>query len=255
MQGLPFPRILLCLVALCVGVVSWVIPMEKIAAPPDEAGPTSPFLLESTAVRGWITGPVAHVEVTQVWTNPNTTPVDGLYIFPLPENAAVTDMKLTIGQRVVQGEMRRREEARRIFEEARREGRIAGLLPAGVRRSATPGRSSPGAAGRFRPGLSGRATGRSRVSRSRGVLLSAVRVTAGSGAGACATRRRALVSSRPMVCSRRGVVRQHEAGSQGRMSDVRSSTGSHSEGNRERGVRVGPASSHPHVDDGRVLTR
>jgi Ca-activated chloride channel family protein len=102
--------------------------MARIDSPPDSAGPPVPFLLESTAVRGWITGPVAHVEVTQVWTNPNASPVDGLYIFPLPENAAVTDMKLTVGQRVVQGEMRRREEARRIFEEARREGRIAGLL-------------------------------------------------------------------------------------------------------------------------------
>jgi len=88
----------------------------------------SPFLLTATSVRGWITGPVAHVEVTQSWENPNGEPVDGLYIFPLPETAAVTDLKLVIGQRVIRGEMRRREEARRVFEAARREGRLAGLL-------------------------------------------------------------------------------------------------------------------------------
>ena len=94
----------------------------------DSSESPSPFLLTDTSVRGWITGPVAHVEVTQTWENPNAEPVDGLYIFPLPENAAVTDMSLRIGARTIQGEMRRREEARRIYEEARREGRVAGLL-------------------------------------------------------------------------------------------------------------------------------
>jgi len=88
----------------------------------------SPFLLTGTEVRGCITGPIAHVEVTQAWENPNDDPVDGLYVFPLPENAAVTDMTLRIGHRTIQGEMRRREEAHRIYEAARQEGRVAGLL-------------------------------------------------------------------------------------------------------------------------------
>ncbi|HEU5181625.1 MAG TPA: VIT domain-containing protein [Candidatus Polarisedimenticolia bacterium] len=88
----------------------------------------SPFLLAGTRVRTWITGPVAHVEVTQTWENSNDQPVDGLYIFPLPENAAVNDMTLTIGERTIQGEMRRRDEARQAYEQARREGRTAALL-------------------------------------------------------------------------------------------------------------------------------
>ncbi len=104
-------------------------PLVAPAPRPIEPGESrSPFLLTATAVRGWITGPVAHVEITQSWENPNQDPVDGLYIFPLPENAAVTDLKLVIGQRVIRGEMKRREEARQAFEEARREGRVAGLL-------------------------------------------------------------------------------------------------------------------------------
>ena len=88
----------------------------------------SPFLLEATDVQAMVTGPVAHVVATQTWNNPNGSPVDGLYIFPLPENAAVTDLSLRVGNRHITGRMLRREEARAVYETARAEGRIAGLL-------------------------------------------------------------------------------------------------------------------------------
>ncbi len=88
----------------------------------------SPFLLKSTEARALVTGPVAHVVVTQTWENPNRLPVDGLYIFPLPENAAVTDMRMQIGERLIRSDVKRREEARAIYDQARREGRLAGLL-------------------------------------------------------------------------------------------------------------------------------
>ncbi|MFQ5876248.1 MAG: VIT domain-containing protein [Acidobacteriota bacterium] len=96
--------------------------------PPPATGRPSVFLLRRTDVRAVVTGPIAHVEVTQKWENPNTETVDGLYIFPLPESAAVTDMTLRIGERVIRSEMLRREEAREIYERAREEGRVAGLL-------------------------------------------------------------------------------------------------------------------------------
>ncbi len=88
----------------------------------------SPFLLRGTEVRTWITGPIAHVQVTQRWENPNGVPVDGLYIFPLPEDAAVNDMQLRIGRRLIRGEMKRRAEARALYEQARAAGQVAGLL-------------------------------------------------------------------------------------------------------------------------------
>ncbi len=96
--------------------------------PPDDRTSWSPFLLKRTDARVVVTGPVAHAVVTQTWENPNTVPVDGLYIFPLPENAAVTDMSLRIGDRLIKGEMKRREEARALYDKARSEGRVAGLL-------------------------------------------------------------------------------------------------------------------------------
>lgn len=101
-------------------------PSRPIFADPDAGG--SPFLLRHTEARITVSGSVAHAVVTQAWENPNAFPVDGLYIFPLPENAAVTDMSLRIGERVIRGEVRRREEARALYERARAEGRVAGLL-------------------------------------------------------------------------------------------------------------------------------
>ena len=110
---------------LLILLVTLSLPAMALTPPQDQP---SPFLLKETSVRTWITGPVAGVEVTQRWENPNPFPVDGLYIFPLPEDAAVTDMTLQIGERVVRSEMKPREEARRIYEQARREGKVAGLL-------------------------------------------------------------------------------------------------------------------------------
>ena len=89
---------------------------ETVMHHPDRVA-GSPFLLKQTDVRATVTGPVAHVEVTQSWENPNTFAVDGLYIFPLPENAAVNNMSLRIGERLIQGRMHRREEARAIYEQ------------------------------------------------------------------------------------------------------------------------------------------
>ncbi|MFQ5720472.1 MAG: VIT domain-containing protein, partial [Acidobacteriota bacterium] len=90
--------------------------------------PASRFLLTATDVQTTISGPVAHVIVSQRWNNPNTLPVDGVYIFPLPEDAAVSDMSLRIGERRLAGRMMRREEARAVYEQARAAGKVAGLL-------------------------------------------------------------------------------------------------------------------------------
>ncbi|HEU4403049.1 MAG TPA: VIT domain-containing protein [Candidatus Polarisedimenticolia bacterium] len=118
--------VFLALVAASLARPVWA--QVKCPVPADPGRDGSPFLLKRTDARIVITGPVAHAVVTQSWENPNTVPVDGLYIFPLPENAAVTDMSLRIGERVVRGEMHRREEARALYDQARAAGRVAGLL-------------------------------------------------------------------------------------------------------------------------------
>jgi len=95
---------------------------------PDRPGEPVPFLLARTDAQAVITGPVAHTVLRQEWTNPNRDPLEATYIFPLPDNAAVTAMQLRIGSRRIEAEMRRREEARAVYEKARGEGRVAALL-------------------------------------------------------------------------------------------------------------------------------
>ena len=75
-------------------------------------------------------GLVARVRVSQTFFNPSRGWVEGIYVFPLPENAAVDHLLLRVGDRVIEGQIKEREEARRMYEQAKSEGKKAGLLEA-----------------------------------------------------------------------------------------------------------------------------
>jgi Ca-activated chloride channel family protein len=84
--------------------------------------------LKHTAVRAEISGFLARATVTQEFHNPFPHKVEAVYTFPLPQNAAVDDMTMHVGARVVRGKIKPREEARAIYEAARASGRVASLL-------------------------------------------------------------------------------------------------------------------------------
>ncbi len=84
--------------------------------------------LEHTHVKAQITGFVARVEVTQTYKNPFDDPLEAIYVFPLPENSAVDDMRIKIGDRVIVAEIKKRKEARETYEQAKRDGHTAALL-------------------------------------------------------------------------------------------------------------------------------
>ncbi len=94
----------------------------------DPKGTPAPCPLKSTDVKAEISGFVARVTVTQEYVNPLEEKIEAVYIFPLPANSAVDDMTLLIGERKVKGTVKRREEARAIYEAARSRGQMAGLL-------------------------------------------------------------------------------------------------------------------------------
>ena len=73
-------------------------------------------------------GLVARARVSQTFFNPSQGWVEGIYVFPLPENAAVDHLLLRVGDRVIEGQIKEREEARRVYEQAKSEGKKAGLL-------------------------------------------------------------------------------------------------------------------------------
>ncbi len=84
--------------------------------------------LEHTSVKAEISGFVARVEVTQTFHNPRKDKIEAVYTFPLSTNGAVDDMLMKVGDRTVRGTIKRREEARRIYEQARDRGHVASLL-------------------------------------------------------------------------------------------------------------------------------
>lgn len=91
-------------------------------------GPSRPFTLKHTKVDITVTGFMQAVNVTQTFQNPFNTPVEAVYVFPLPDDSAVHAMELRAGNRLIKAEIQKREQARATYEQAKSEGRRAALL-------------------------------------------------------------------------------------------------------------------------------
>jgi len=87
-----------------------------------------PLPLKHTDVQGQISGYIATVVVTQEFHNPYDEKIEAVYVFPLPQNAAINEFIMTIGERRIRGIIREREEAERIYQQARQQGYVASLL-------------------------------------------------------------------------------------------------------------------------------
>lgn len=84
--------------------------------------------LKATRVDVKVNGVIADVRVTQVYRNEGSSPLEARYVFPASSRAAVYAMRMRIGERAVDAEIREKRAARRAYEAAKREGRNASLL-------------------------------------------------------------------------------------------------------------------------------
>jgi Ca-activated chloride channel family protein len=84
--------------------------------------------LKHTDVQADIVGYVGRVTVRQVFHNPTDKKIEAVYVFPLPQDAAVDDMTMQVGERRIVGQIKPREEAREIYEAAKAAGHVASLL-------------------------------------------------------------------------------------------------------------------------------
>lgn len=84
--------------------------------------------LLNTDVSITVNGLVGRVSVMQEFENSGTTWGEGVYVFPLPDEAAVDRMRLYIGDRFIEGEIREREEARQTYEAAKQAGKKTSLV-------------------------------------------------------------------------------------------------------------------------------
>lgn len=87
-----------------------------------------PVSLKHTDVSASIIGYVASVDVKQQYQNPFDQKIEAVYVFPLPQNAAVNDFLMTVGTRRIRGIIRERHEAEQIYQEAKSQGYVASLL-------------------------------------------------------------------------------------------------------------------------------
>ncbi len=81
-----------------------------------------------TVVEMDVSGLVSRVQVSQLFYNPTDEWLEGVYAFPLPENAAVDTLRMMIGERYIEGVVKEREEAKAIYEAAKAEGKKTALL-------------------------------------------------------------------------------------------------------------------------------
>jgi Ca-activated chloride channel homolog len=97
---------------------------------PDSDVALSPivFPLQHTDVQARVSGNVARVSVTQQFTNPFTTTLEAVYVFPLPDEAAVDSITIRMGDRTIKGTIKKRQDAQQIYDRAKQQGQTAGLL-------------------------------------------------------------------------------------------------------------------------------
>lgn len=84
--------------------------------------------LLNTDVNIAVNGLVARVSVMQEFKNDGNEWVEGVYVFPLPDKAAVDHMRLYIGDRYIEGEIQEKEQARKAYEKAKQSGKKTSLV-------------------------------------------------------------------------------------------------------------------------------
>lgn len=84
--------------------------------------------LKHTRAEVTISGVIAEVRITQVYRNEGAQPLHARYVFPASTRAAVHALRMRIGGRVVDAEIREKRQAQAEFAQARREGKRAALL-------------------------------------------------------------------------------------------------------------------------------
>ena len=88
---------------------------------------SSAIILKSDA-NMTLTGLINHVVVTQTYRNENPFAVNARYVFPLPDESAVHAMTMRIGERVIKGEIDKKNEAEKKYTEAKKAGKQAALV-------------------------------------------------------------------------------------------------------------------------------
>ena len=126
-----FLLILACSVFYGVAQAQGIIvpgPCERCPRPPRPFPLPRSLPISSIKIDTKIQSQVATTHVEQVFRNDNDFMMEGTYLFPIPESASIAEFAIWDGDRRLVGEVRSKEEARRIYDEIVRRQRDPGLL-------------------------------------------------------------------------------------------------------------------------------
>ncbi|HWT01315.1 MAG TPA: VIT and VWA domain-containing protein [Pyrinomonadaceae bacterium] len=103
-------------------------PCRRCPTPPQPVTLPRALPVKSIKIDTKIAGQIATTHVEQVFRNDTGAVLEGTYLFPIPETASIVEFAIWDGDRKLVGEVRSREEARRIYDEIVRRQRDPGLL-------------------------------------------------------------------------------------------------------------------------------
>ncbi len=91
-------------------------------------GNLRPAPLMSQQVSMQISGITARVKVAQHFVNKDESWIEAVYVFPLPDESSIDHLRLRVGERLLEGQIMEKEEARKTHEKAKDEGKKSSLL-------------------------------------------------------------------------------------------------------------------------------
>jgi Ca-activated chloride channel family protein len=94
----------------------------------DEPARYRPAPIQETQVEIRVSGTVARARVRQRFTNPTDVWTEAIYAFPLPEDAAVDHMRMSLGERTIEAQVQERSQARSTYRQAKAQGQRASLV-------------------------------------------------------------------------------------------------------------------------------
>ncbi|HJU56258.1 MAG TPA: VIT domain-containing protein, partial [Pyrinomonadaceae bacterium] len=103
-------------------------PCRRCPTPPVPVTLPRALPVKSIKIDTKIAGQIATTHVEQIFRNDTNAILEGTYLFPIPETASIVEFAIWDGDRKLVGEVRSREEARRIYDEIVRRQRDPGLL-------------------------------------------------------------------------------------------------------------------------------
>jgi Ca-activated chloride channel family protein len=123
-----------------IGFLSCILPFttaygaeqEKVLSPyffvQSEDPSVDPFPLLETKAKVDIAGVIAAIELTQVYKNEGKRTIEAVYCFPLGTKSAIHAMHMRIGDRIIEAKIEERAAAKRIYDQAKQDGKVASLL-------------------------------------------------------------------------------------------------------------------------------